>query len=195
MKGKFRMAVDSMKAAHKTSAMTERDQDGALESALEAHWPRVCATLYRLVGDWGEAEELALEVFYRLHQHPPRDPDRLGGWLRRVATHLGLNVLRARARRRRYETAAGTLLQEQAAPPDPADEVERSEVRRQVRAVLARMRPRAAQLLVLRYGGLSYAEIAAALDVAPGSVGTLLARAEKEFERRYRALEGSDETP
>jgi hypothetical protein len=27
------------------------------------------------------------------------------------------------------------------------------------------------------------------LGVAPGSVGTMLARAEKEFERRYRALE------
>jgi RNA polymerase sigma-70 factor (ECF subfamily) len=195
MKGKFRMAVDSVKAAHNTSATAERDQDGALGSALEVHWPRVCATLYRLIGDWDEAEELALEVFYRLHQRPPRDEDRLSGWLHRVATRLGLNALRARARRQRYEAAAGTLLQEQAAPPDPADEVERREARRQVRAALARMRPRSAQLLMLRYGGLSYAEIAAALDVAPGSVGTLLARAEAEFERRYRALEGSDETP
>jgi RNA polymerase sigma-70 factor (ECF subfamily) len=57
------------------------------------------------------------------------------------------------------------------------------------------MKPRAAQLLILRHSGLSYADIAAALGVAPGSVGTLLARAEKEFERRYRAVEGSDETP
>jgi len=40
----------------------------------------------------------------------------------------------------------------------------------------------------LRYSGLSYAEIAAALGIAAGSVGTLLARAEADFERRYRNL-------
>jgi RNA polymerase sigma-70 factor (ECF subfamily) len=47
------------------------------------------------------------------------------------------------------------------------------------------MRPREAQLLILRHSGLAYKEIAAALGVAPGSIGTLLARAEKEFERLY----------
>jgi RNA polymerase sigma-70 factor (ECF subfamily) len=56
------------------------------------------------------------------------------------------------------------------------------------------MRPRAAQVLVLRHSGLSYAEIAAAMNVAVGSVGTLLARAEKAFERHYRALEETNET-
>ena len=44
--------------------------------------------------------------------------------------------------------------------------------------------------LLLRHGGLSYAEIAAALDVAPGSVGTILARAEREFRCRYLELAG-----
>jgi RNA polymerase sigma-70 factor (ECF subfamily) len=57
-----------------------------------------------------------------------------------------------------------------------------------VRLVLAQMKPRSAQLLVLRHSGFSYAEIAAALGVAPGSVGVLLARAEKEFEERYKRL-------
>ena len=51
------------------------------------------------------------------------------------------------------------------------------------------MNPRGAQLLVYRMMGLSYAQIAAAVNVAPGSVGTLLARAERVFEQRYRALE------
>ncbi len=54
-----------------------------------------------------------------------------------------------------------------------------------MRAALRQMPPREAQLLVLRYSGLAYKDIAAALGVAPGSVGALLARAEKEFERLY----------
>jgi RNA polymerase sigma-70 factor (ECF subfamily) len=55
-----------------------------------------------------------------------------------------------------------------------------------VRSVLGHMRPRSAQALILRHSGLSYAEVADAIGIPPGSVGTLLARAEKEFERLYR---------
>jgi RNA polymerase sigma-70 factor, ECF subfamily len=43
-------------------------------------------------------------------------------------------------------------------------------------------------VLLLRYSGLSYAEIAEALDVSPTSVGTLLARAEQEFEKLYNLV-------
>jgi RNA polymerase sigma-70 factor (ECF subfamily) len=54
------------------------------------------------------------------------------------------------------------------------------------------MKPRAAKLLMLRHTGLSYAEVAEALNVAPGSVGTMLARAERDFERRYRQMYGDE---
>jgi RNA polymerase sigma-70 factor (ECF subfamily) len=50
------------------------------------------------------------------------------------------------------------------------------------------MKPRSAMLLLLRQSGLSYREIASALEIAPGSVGTLLARAEKEFRKKYRQI-------
>jgi RNA polymerase sigma-70 factor (ECF subfamily) len=42
--------------------------------------------------------------------------------------------------------------------------------------------------LILRHSGLSYIELAEALDLAPASIGPLLVRAEREFEKRYRAL-------
>jgi RNA polymerase sigma-70 factor (ECF subfamily) len=195
MKGKFRMAIKSVDTAQGTSALLDRDASRAFEDTFEAYWSRVCATLYRLTGDWDEAQDLALEVFYRLHERPPREWGKVKTWLYRVATHVGLNALRARGRRRRYEEAAEALKVQQATPVDPAAEVERKEGQRRVHQALAQMRPRAAKLLILRHSGLSYAEIASALNVAPGSVGTLLARAEKAFERRYRALEESDETP
>lgn len=174
--------------------MTNQAADSTFEAAFDAHWSWVCRTLHRLVGDWDEVEDLALEVFYRLHQRPPREPRKVRSWLHRTATNVGLNALRARQRRRRYEDEAGTLKLQRANPVDPETEVERRDARRQVRQVLGQMKPRAAQILALRHSGLSYAEIAAALNVASGSVGTLLTRAEREFERRYRALEGNDET-
>jgi RNA polymerase sigma-70 factor (ECF subfamily) len=42
--------------------------------------------------------------------------------------------------------------------------------------------------LLLRHAGYSYAEIAATLEVAVGSVGVLLARAEHAFRASYERL-------
>ena len=61
-----------------------------------------------------------------------------------------------------------------------------------VRRVLAGLPQKQSELLLLRHAGLSYRELAEALGMAPGSVGTLLARAEAAFEKAYRAQEGQD---
>ena len=181
-------------AKPQSSDMDSQHVENAFEQAFNQHWAWVCQTLYRLVGDWDEAEDLALQVFTQLQTNPPQDEEKLVGWLRRVATNTGLNALRSRHRRQRYEKAAGMLKLQQAAPRDPAIEVEQRETCRQVQQVLAGMKPRTARLLIYRMMGLSYAQIAAEINVSPSSVGTLLARAERIFERRYRALEGHDES-
>jgi RNA polymerase sigma-70 factor (ECF subfamily) len=78
-----------------------------------------------------------------------------------------------------------------AAPPsdavDPAVAVERADDGRLLRAALSRLPRRAATVLVLRHSGLSYAEVASAMGVKQGDVGTMVRRAEsalrKEVER------------
>ena len=155
------------------------------EALFQEHWNRVCGILFRLVGDWDEAQDLALDTFEQLYRRPPKDDTNLSGWLYRVATNRGLNALRARERRARYEQKAGRLTLEEDQPEDPADVLERKQEQAQVRITLGLMKPRSAQLLILRHSGLSYAEIASAIEVSPNSVGTLLARAEREFEEQY----------
>ena len=165
------------------------------ESLFREHWPRLYGVIYRLVGDHAEAEDLALESFWRLHQKIKKagkvEALSTGGWLYRVGTNLALNALRAKKRRVQYELDAGKISLEAVPSINPDREAERAEERRQVRQVLAKMRPRSAKILVLRHSGLSYTEIAVALKISPGSVGKILSRAEKDFEARYRALEGS----
>jgi RNA polymerase sigma-70 factor (ECF subfamily) len=171
------------------SASEQAAANAALEAALKEHWERVYRVLFGLVGDRFEAEDLALETFWQMHTTSPDLNDNLGGWLYRVATNLGLNALRAQRRRQSYEGQAGSQVLEQQAPANPADEAEKRIDREQVRAVLGTMKDRDVQLLVLRHSGFAYAEIAAVLEIAQGSVGTLLSRAETEFGRRFRALE------
>jgi RNA polymerase sigma-70 factor (ECF subfamily) len=160
------------------------------EAIFIEQWSRIYYIIFRLVGDRAEAEDLALETFWKLYQDPPSVRENLDGWLYRVAVNQGLNALRARKRRKNYEQEAGAQALEENTSKQPENEVERAEQRREVQAVLAQMKPRSAKLLVLRQSGLSYKELAAVLKVKPSSVGTLLARAEDEFEKVYRQLQG-----
>ena len=160
------------------------------EATFLEHWPRIYQVLFRLVGDQAEAEDLALEAFWQLYRKSPSKVENLNGWLYRVAVNLGFNALRSRKRRTRYEEQAGYFALESNTSNRPEDELERAERRREVQQILAEMKPRSAQLLVLRHSGLSYTELAAALKVNPSSVGKMLARAADEFEQIYSQRQG-----
>jgi len=165
-------------------------QEAAFEVLFRRYYQRIWGSLYRLVGD--EAEDLVQEVFMRLYRRPPKAQGTdLGAWLYRVATNLGYNALRARRRRRGYRDLLGKVTAGagwRRAEPEPETWAMQTEEQRQVRIGLACLHERQAALLVLRYSGLSYREIADVLGVSPASVGTLLARAERAFEGAYRRL-------
>jgi RNA polymerase sigma-70 factor (ECF subfamily) len=184
--------IGSMKHLKREIAETARAESDSLrfEALFLEHWASVYRVLRRLVGDPAEAEDLALEAFLRLYRHSQKQPEveNPGGWLYQVATRLGLNSIRDRKRREQYELNAGRYALEEKAELSPAEILAQEEERRQARLVLARMNERQAQLLILRFSGLSYKEIASALNLAPASIGPLLVRAEREFEKQYRAL-------
>lgn len=164
----------------------QSNKEANFDALFNAHWEQVYRLLVRVVGDPHESESIALDVFWQLYRQPPHveNDDQLMGWLYRVALNRGYNALRAAKRRDKYEAEAGAaLLTSKQDTPDVT--VERRLEQARVRAVLAALKPRSAELLSLRYSGLSYKEIAEVLEIAPGSVGTLLARAEKEFETLY----------
>ncbi len=162
----------------------------AFEQCFEQYWASIYGMLRRMLGDPAEAEDLALEAFYRLYRQADASQQDFNarGWLYRVATNLGLHSIRALKRRDHYETTAGRMIVEQVPEGQPAEVVASEEQRHIARQALAQMNARQSQLLVMRYSGMAYKEIAAALNLSPTSVGPLLVRAEDEFERRYRAI-------
>jgi RNA polymerase sigma-70 factor (ECF subfamily) len=173
--------------------LLRRLQDGdaaSFEALFDRHYDRVYGLLYRLVGTRHAAEDLAQEVFLRLYRRPPTHAENVSGWLYRVAMNAGYNALRAEARRSSRE-------RESAPPDDGSPEVESlaasREAQRRVRAALARMKRRDAQLLLMRQMGFSYREMAGAVGVAPGSIGTLLNRAGDAFRQAFREVGGEEE--
>jgi RNA polymerase sigma factor (sigma-70 family) len=155
----------------------------AFESLFRAQYARVVGIAHRVLADQAEAEDVAQDVFVSFYRSHPAEASYAPAWLHAAAAHAALNALRGRDRRTRREAAQAVPRDARATDDDPADAVVASETRDEVRAVLARLPERSAAMLALRYAGLSYAEIAAALDVRASSVGTLLRRAEDAFRR------------
>ena len=145
---------------------------------------------YRLLGDHGEAEDVVQETFLRLDGQPVLDrPDEeVAAWLRRVCLNTAYNRLRGQRRATaRLDRAGRAERADDEADPTatPLLEVLRAEQQRAVRQALASLPERQRACLLLRHAGYSYAEIAATLDLAVGSVGVLLARGERAFRDAY----------
>lgn len=140
--------------------------------------------LYRRTGDRERAEEIAQEVFARAAVSPPRNPR---PWLFAVAFNLLREEGRTAARRGRLLELYREERPAAAAAPD--EEVERGEKVARVRAALETLQPRDREALLLKAEGFSYEEIAASLGLAPGAIGTTLARARKRLVEAYHASE------
>jgi RNA polymerase sigma-70 factor, ECF subfamily len=166
------------------------EQD-SFEVLFTRHYDRVYGILYRLIGNRADAEDVAQQVFLQLYRSPHRirlrgDDTNVGGWLYRVAVNRGYNALRSRRRQDSWLSRLQRLWSYHDQAFDPDEALDTASRQAQVRQILAEMKPRDAQLLVLRHSGLSYKELAAALNIAPGSVGSLLTRAERAFAVKYR---------
>lgn len=165
-----------------------------LERVFQEHFARLAAILTRLTGDWARAEELAAEAFLKLSRRPAlfRPNCNLPGWMYRTAMNLALDMIRADTRRKRREKDASAAAVSSRVATNPLDEILLGEKQRQVRSVLGALKPVRAQILLLRNSGMTYKELSGYLRLNLSSVGTLLARAESEFEKKYRSRYGGE---
>lgn len=160
-----------------------------LDEIFRRDYQRVVGVAARVLGSRDQAEDVAQEVFLSFGRSSvPAGEAR--GWLSVAAAHTALNLLRSgRRRASREETAAAA---DDAVVSDVAEAVVTLEDRSRLRAALARLPRKQAVALVLRHSGLSYADVAAALDVSPGGVGTTVRRAESALRKELNRHASSD---
>jgi RNA polymerase sigma-70 factor (ECF subfamily) len=152
------------------------------DSFFRIHYERIARAMVQVVRDPARAEEIAAEAFWKFWRNQNvAQGGRAFGWLYRTAFRMAIDELRKEARRIRNESGQGNRQ-----PARTPEEVHAAtEERDRVRLVLASLDARQAELLLLRNNDLSYAEVAAVLDLNPASVGTLISRAQQAFRKEY----------
>lgn len=158
-------------------ALVRRAQAGdrdAFRSLYQAYQDRVFATAYRIAGDRETAADLAQEVFVKVFEELPgfRFGSRFSTWLYRVAANHAIN--------KASETARHARLNERVARERPSAAPERPPVYdrfadERIQAALDGLSVKLRVVTVLRYlEGLSYEEIAEALELSVGTVKSRL---------------------
>jgi len=164
---------------------------------MRSHQNMVFSTALRLTANASDAEDIAQEVFLRAYRHfgELRENPRAGGWLRTVATHLGLNHL---SRYRKRWSFFSELSNDEAedrgesplnaaadADPDPFLESDRKEVLDHALQKLPASQR--VPLVLFHMEGMSYEEIASRLGVSLAKVKTDIFRAREALRSRLQA--------
>ena len=165
------------------------DRVARVEVLFQEHHRRVFHAALRLTGNPTDAEDVLQTVFSRLLKRMP-DEDLGSGWgsyLHRAGVNAGVDLLRARTRRR------WSSLEEVAAEPidpkrSPESDASLSERKRELRQALSDERPRAAEIFALRYfEGYRNSEIAELIGISRTAVAVTLHRVRARLTKRLGA--------
>ncbi len=166
----------------------QRGDRAAQHQLYERYGERIYRLTLRLTGNAQDAFDLTQETFVRAFQRIAAFDGRagVGTWLYRIATNEALQLFRRRRTEQRHLQA---FAEQKAAAADPTSAPSRLEID----DALARLSESHRAILILRYQeGLSYDEIAEALDVAPGTVASRMNRARAQLRA---ILAGEPSTP
>jgi len=178
-------------------ALMLRVRDGdleAFETLVTRHQHSVVGTAAKMLGGTADAEDIGQQVFMRVWKHAARyQPSaKFTTWLMTITRNLVFNELRRRRRSQQVsmdadegDTIRHQFVDEQAAAP--SEEMLDSELHEAIDAAIAGL-PEAQRLAIVlrRYEGMPYEEIAEVLKTSVPAVKSILFRARAELKARLK---------
>lgn len=176
------------------------DED-AFARLVAAYQDRLISIFCNLLGDQETAEDLTQEVFLRIYRarHGYEPNAKFSTWVFRIANNLASNSRRSRVRRKEVQLKtqdtgplgarpAEKLLADKSALM-PTRQLDRRELQQLVRDALETLNDRQQIALLLhRFEGMSYADIAEAMELTPQAVKSLLSRARETLRMRLESF-------
>ena len=168
-----------------------RDDDAAaFDELMNRYQARLVTVLEHLTGRRDQAEDLAQEVFLRVYRARKRYVvgAKFSTWLYTIANHVAANALRSMSRRPEVHLTAkpnesggvGALdkIAVAASGGMPTRQLDKAELRDVVREALAGLSERQRMAVLLnKFEGMSYADIATTMEMSPQAIKSLLSRA------------------
>ena len=180
------------------------DDEKAFTELVRRYQTRVIHLVSRLLNDREVSEDIAQEVFVRVHLHRKnyRTGSKFSTWLFTIAANLAKNEIRRRKRRRNWssldemqETLKDGSLQFADPKANRELDLEREQLSGVVGEAIAGLPERYRIALMLRdLEGLAYEEIGQALKIPGGTVRSRINRARLMLKRKLEPWLRRDET-
>jgi RNA polymerase sigma-70 factor (ECF subfamily) len=172
--------------AETEAALIAKAQSGdrhAYGELVSQHHRGVIHVIYRMCGDVELAQDAAQEAFIKAWLHLPtfRPGTSLRNWLYRIAINTALDALRRAARIADMDIESLPMPDPQVGPEAALLQKERTVAVQQ--AILALTEASRSVLVLREYGGLTYNEIASALDIPLGTVMSRLNYARRQLKQ------------
>jgi RNA polymerase sigma-70 factor (ECF subfamily) len=187
-------------AADPDVALMLRVQAGdqaAFQELFRKFSPRILKFARRLVGNDARAEEVTQDVFLQVFRFRDRyrPESRLSTWLFTITTNFCLNDLRRPERRLRVDLWDDRGTEDRSEGPSlpdpdaitPEEGASSRELAQQLDAAIAALPPKQrAAILLSRFDGLEYRDVAAALGCTEGAVKALVFRATQSLKQTLK---------
>lgn len=170
-----------------TANLSENSNNSSKEDAFQhlfkQHYSLVVRKVLIIVKEQAVAEDIAQEVFMKLYHTDRKAIQNMPGWLTKVAVNTAYNHIRTekrhqarRDKQKIYEKNAGGSVEDGYMMRENIDEVQKT---------LMKLSERDRDILIMKFSGYSYEEIARNKGVDKISIGSLIARAKKRFKQCY----------
>ncbi len=177
---------------HRIKSLFKNEVKHNFQEIFDSYYPGICRRIAYLLGSQEAVEDIAQEVFLKLYYSPPPKLTNIGGWLSRVAANLTYNYINSEKSRKKREVRSETEDNNKVIVLE--DVIMKKHKVKEVQDILQEMKERDRMVLLLRFSGYSYQEIAEVVGIEKSSVGTVLARAQAKFKALYLKKEGGGDS-
>ncbi|WP_371320234.1 sigma-70 family RNA polymerase sigma factor [Chengkuizengella axinellae] len=168
--------------------VTEQQQ---FKQIFKDHYSLVVNKINQILRDRAIAEDLAQDVFMQLYNVNWNEIENIPAWLRKSATYASYNHIRSEKREAERIKKESTSIEETITSSE--DQFLHKDEVSNVQAILETMDDRERNLLLMKYSGFSYKEVANTLGITQTSVGKLLSRARNKFSELYKQKGGEND--
>lgn len=170
-------------AADLSEVLNNLSNEEEFQLLFKQHYPKVVWKVMIIIKDRSLAEDITQEVFVKLYHIDRATIDNLPAWLTKVAINTAYNHIRTEKRHQARKAKQKAVEREESGSVDEA--FMRREELGEVQKTLMRLSERDRNLLIMKFSGYSYQEIAESTGLEKTSIGALLARAKGRFKKMY----------